>query len=432
MATFWLTASILASAVVSASLKPPPKGDLWAVLVAGSNSWFNYRHQADVCHAYHVLHNHGIPDERIIVMMYDDIAHNDQNPTPGVVINHINGSDVYHGVPLDYTKDLVTPKNFVKILTGQSVAGGSGKMLKSGPNDHVFINFADHGAPGILAFPSGELTVQQLTKAISVMNSKKMYKKMVFYVEACESGSMFQGQLPSNINVYATTAADPHESSYACYYDDARDTYLGDVYSVNWMEDSDKENLEDETLLNQFETVRGETNTSHVMEYGDLSMDDDVVGEFQGEKATPKITYPKTKYDAVPSPDVPLILKYRQLEKTTDKVKRSALQKELKMMTTGRKFVKQLFDRIALEATRDKIRARKVVEAKRSLVDTDCHHNVVKHFSQHCLSFSKNSYVMRFVQVLVNMCEEKIPVKNIKNAVDAACKALPNSLEPIV
>lgn len=40
-------------------------------------------------------------------------------------------------------------------------------------------------------------------------------------------------------SVYATTAANPNESSYACYYDEKRDTYLGDWYSVNWMEDSD-------------------------------------------------------------------------------------------------------------------------------------------------------------------------------------------------
>ena len=39
--------------------------------------------------------------------------------------------------------------------------------------------------------------------------------------------------------VYATTASNPDESSYACYWDQKRQTYLGDVYSVNWMEDSD-------------------------------------------------------------------------------------------------------------------------------------------------------------------------------------------------
>jgi len=47
----------------------------WAVLVAGSSEWMNYRHQADVCHAYQILHKNGIPDSNIIVMMYDDLAH---------------------------------------------------------------------------------------------------------------------------------------------------------------------------------------------------------------------------------------------------------------------------------------------------------------------------------------------------------------------
>ena len=50
--------------------------DNWAVLVAGSMGWYNYRHQADVCHAYQILHQHGIPDSNIIVMMYDDLAEN--------------------------------------------------------------------------------------------------------------------------------------------------------------------------------------------------------------------------------------------------------------------------------------------------------------------------------------------------------------------
>jgi len=42
------------------------------------------------------------------------------------------------------------------------------------------------------------------------------------------------------LSVWATTAANAEESSYACYYDRNRQTYLGDVYSVKWMEDSDK------------------------------------------------------------------------------------------------------------------------------------------------------------------------------------------------
>lgn len=47
----------------------------YAVLVAGSSGYANYRHQSDVCHAYQILHKNGIPDSNIVVMMYDDIAH---------------------------------------------------------------------------------------------------------------------------------------------------------------------------------------------------------------------------------------------------------------------------------------------------------------------------------------------------------------------
>ena len=82
---------------------------------------------------------------------------------------------------------------------------GSGKTIKSNSNDHIFVYFADHGAPGLLAFPSGEddlLHAYDLMHTIKGMHKDKKYGKMVLYVEACESGSMFDGGfLPKDINV---------------------------------------------------------------------------------------------------------------------------------------------------------------------------------------------------------------------------------------
>ncbi|XP_028062446.1 vacuolar-processing enzyme alpha-isozyme-like isoform X2 [Camellia sinensis] len=60
--------------------------------------------------------------------MYDDIAQNEENPRPGIIINSSHGDDVYKGVP----------------------KGGSGKIEDSGPNDHIFIFYSDHGGPGVL------------------------------------------------------------------------------------------------------------------------------------------------------------------------------------------------------------------------------------------------------------------------------------------
>ncbi|KAG7229176.1 hypothetical protein INR49_013119 [Caranx melampygus] len=307
------------------SLPAARKWENWVVIVAGSNGWYNYRHQADACHAYQIVHRNGIPDEQIVVMMYDDLAQSQDNPTPGILINRPNGTDVYKGVPKDYTGEDVTPENFLAVLKGDSskIKGGSGKVLKSGPNDHVFVYFTDHGAPGILAFPEDDLHVEDLQETIKYMHENKKYKKMVFYIEACESGSMMN-HLPTDIDVYATTAANPHESSYACYYDEKRDTYLGDWYSVNWMEDSDVEDLTKETLLKQFKIVKTHTNTSHVQQYGNKTMAHMKVIMFQGNNkadsppASPMKLQPIANPDLTPSPDVPLAILKRKLMATNE------------------------------------------------------------------------------------------------------------------
>jgi len=41
------------------------------------------------------------------------------------------------------------------------------------------------------------------------MYKKGMYEKLIFYIEACESGSMFP-ELANNIGVAAMTASDAH------------------------------------------------------------------------------------------------------------------------------------------------------------------------------------------------------------------------------
>lgn len=48
------------------------------------------------------------------------------------------------------------------------------------------------------------------------MHETNKYAKLVYYMEACESGSMFV-DLPKNLNIYALSAANPTESSYAAY-----------------------------------------------------------------------------------------------------------------------------------------------------------------------------------------------------------------------
>ncbi|GBF90083.1 hypothetical protein Rsub_02791 [Raphidocelis subcapitata] len=287
----------------------------WAVLVAGSNGWGNYRHQADVYHAYHVLRAGGLLPSRIITLAYDDVASHDMNPARGRVFNRPGGPDVYGGVAIDYRGPDVTADTLLAVLRGDArgVGGrGTGRVLEAGPHDKVFLFYSHSPAPSRRC-------------AISRRPS---------YIEACESGSMFEGLLDDALPIYATTAANAVESSWATYcpsfaldgapadQDGAANggaaggwggaggagpsggpgpgpippppspemtTCLGDLYSVAWMEDAESSDLTAETLEAQFHRLRLRTSNnfsyvqgSHVMRYGDLGMDGEVAGDYEG------------------------------------------------------------------------------------------------------------------------------------------------------
>jgi len=407
----------------------PEDGELWAVLVAGSNGWYNYRHQADVCHAYQIVSSHGIPDDHIIVLMYDDIAHNKQNPTPGKIINHPNGTDVYHGVPKDYTCTNVNPDVFLQVLKGQTPSVGSGKTLKSTAKDHVFVYFADHGAKGLVAFGEDFLKAPELNKAIEYMFHHKLYAKLVFYIEACESGSMFKGLLDPKLNVFATTASNATTSSYACYYDPLRKTFLGDVYSIKWLEDSDKEDIEKETLEDQYRIVKKETNTSMVCQFGDMSISKMTVGSFQGEKQTDTYAPPVPPQwlscgaTAVPGPEVPVASLQNQIKYAQTTEEEQEAREMLDAVLENRKWMRSKVEEIVgtVLQTDDENQIQSVFNVNIPLTRYDCYYAAVDEFHERCFNLGQNDYALRMLNVFVNMCEAGQDQQTILEAIKATC-----------
>ncbi|XP_063295268.1 legumain [Pelobates fuscus] len=418
----------LALAVSSFPVDPEDNGKHWVVLVAGSNGWYNYRHQADVCHSFQIIKKNGIPDEQIIVLMYDDIAENEENPTKGIIINRPNGTDVYAGVLKDYTGENVTPGNFLAVLKGdaEAVSGiGSGRVLKSGPNDHIFVYFTDHGAEGLLAFPNDDLYAKNLSDTIQYMHDNKKFKKMVFYIEACESGSMMK-DLPNNINVYATTAANPHESSYACYFDEKRNTYLGDEYSVNWMEDSDEEDLTKETLHRQFALVKNRTQKSHVMQYGNKTISLMKVKQFQGSNNNfaPRLNLePVKNRDLIPSPDVPMEILKRRLFATNDVVEARNIAAEMKSLQEAKQLIKQSVVKIVNLVTESSELAEDIMNDRVGHRDHTCYIGAAEHFKHNCFNWHSPlyEYALRELFILANMCEAGYPLERIQKAMDEVC-----------
>jgi legumain len=249
-------------------------------MAAGSNTWSNYRHQADVCHLYQVMHKFGIPDEHIIVFMYDDLAQNSQNPKKGMIINEPNGPDVYKGVPKDYTGADVTSDNFLKVLRGEEMTVGSKKTLKSTKDDHVLVFFDDHGSPNLLCFPRGcDLSGPKLQAAFETASTKGLFKELVFYVEACFAGSVFYKQkFPAN--VYIVTASPVGASSFAYNYDSTIRAYVADIFSFLFVHNTEVTSLSD-TFQQQYDYIMNNIeNYSQACQYGDMKLASESLGSF--------------------------------------------------------------------------------------------------------------------------------------------------------
>lgn len=123
---------------------------------------------------------------------------------------------------------------------------------------------------------------------------EKKYKNMFFYLEACESGSMFDGILSDDMRIYAVTAATPLESSYACCYDKQIDEFAGDEWSVNFLEDLDRGALMQWTFQDQFDWTRRLTKLSRPCQYGDLRLAKQKIGVYLAGNHSKALPTPQT------------------------------------------------------------------------------------------------------------------------------------------
>ncbi|XP_056626973.1 legumain-like [Triplophysa dalaica] len=401
------------------------KGKQWVMLVAGSNTWGNYRHQADVCHAYQIVHQNGIPDDQIVVMMYDDIANNDHNPRPGEIINKPNGQNVYPGVPKDYTGTDVTPENFLAALKGDR-KNQQKKVITSGSNDTIFIYMADHGAPGLFCFPKSSLYAHDLIATIKEMRRDNKFSKMVIYMESCYSGSMFK-QLPDDIHLYAVSAARADESSYACYMDNYRNAYLADEFSALWMNYTEANDLKKKTFRDQFSYIQEMMKSSHSCCFGDMTTVEDPISVFL--RNTPGAVQTSTKAqkleltDLIHSHEVQFKILENMISKENDQVKKQDLIRKHKALHQTKakieRQVKSVRDRFFPGGVADLSGGHFTGGGSRSAMDLLALKTVAEHFRTTCFDWHEEEFhiALSHMHDIAHLLEHGVKAESIMKAI---------------
>lgn len=241
----------------------------WAVLMAGSRGYNNYRHQADIFHIYDILKERGMPKENMILMAYNDIVRHPKNPYPGKVFATPDHKNIYPGREnIDYTGKDANAENFFRVLLGDT---HNGRALQSTEEDDVFVYYDDHGAPGLLCVPHNngpEIYADNLASIVSQMKKEKKFRNLFFVIEACYSGSIALNI--SEPNVFVITAASGVQPSFSAQWDSKLRTFRTNEFTQHFL----KYVLEhpDAKVVDSANYAAKKTTHSHVISSGDYKV----------------------------------------------------------------------------------------------------------------------------------------------------------------
>merc|ERR1712232_76374 len=281
----------------------------------------------------------------------------------------------------------------------------------------------------------GFIHAADVNKAIETLHSKGGYKELLFYVEACESGSIFNKLLKAP-NAKAVTAANPKESSFGWYCPDSKEqggdmvdgkeigSCLGDEFSVRWMEDTETAVISSETVGQQFAKVQKAVTKSHVQQYGVESFDSEPIGNFQGAdgQMSPNTATTAMEGNGVDSRQVEVHQAYYKVQRATTAEARKAAEQELAEVLARRHAADMTFQAIASAAmSGDLAKAEEMMEGQvEELTKIACHQDALEAVMDRCGAF--DDYSMRYSRLFANLCESGMDEQKVLAAIERGCK----------
>ena len=241
-------------------LSYPSLDDRWALLIAASKGWPNYRFQSDVFAMYQLLKQHGYADDHIVLICEDDLANNPNNPHPGELRISDTGENVYDAAAIDYRLNTLSPDDIGDILAGRA-SDRLPQVLHPDADDNVFVFWSSHGSPGSMDFGGTQRMFYQTMRDIL---ESTPHRKLLFTIEACYSGGLGDAceGLPGALFI---TAANPYETSHADVWSEDVGVYLSNGFTRGFQEAIAQNPAI--SLRDLYYTLAAHTTGSHVKVY---------------------------------------------------------------------------------------------------------------------------------------------------------------------
>ncbi|XP_048466098.1 legumain-like [Rhincodon typus] len=131
--------------------------------------------------------------------------------------------------------------------------------------------------------------------------------------------------------------------------------------------------------------------------------------------------------EAVAQCDVPVAILQNRIKAAKDPKQTAKLQNDLDKLLETRELIQQTVQEIVKLATDSEEQAERILTAKQHLTERENYYAAVEYFRVQCFDWHKQKqyeYALHQLSAFVNLCEERVPLTRIKEAIDQMSKKL--------
>lgn len=237
-----------------------PKEGLYAIIIATSHGWDNYRHQANAYAVYQLLKKNGMTDDHILLISEDDISYHSSNPTPGFIQSPVSGNNLYSNVQLDYRPSELPFEEMMKTFE-------TNFSRRPGKVDNLFIYWAGHGEPEGPKWLDKTISAEQVADFLKQLSDNHYYRKLFLAIETCYSGRVGMACADRNIaGLLCMAAANDKETSKTSKTNASGDLWISNSFTDNLLEQLSTAG-DKLTIYDLYHKVYSKTMGSHVSVY---------------------------------------------------------------------------------------------------------------------------------------------------------------------
>lgn len=246
------------------NIQYPDLHNQWAVLVAGSSDWSDYRHQADVLMVYNMLKKNGYPDDHIILVMEDNLLTHPDNIHPGEVRGY-NGENLYMDVEVDYKASQLEAEDIARIVMGIKT-DKLDKVIEADADDNILIYWAGNGTDTELLLGNNGFSHDDFQFVMDAMTSgERKCRKLLCVIDASHAQAVTN--LDENLSIQGVLCINSstiRETSLAdqCDFDELQGTYLATHFTKVFVESLSQSSYL--SYYNVYEKLARYTSGSHV------------------------------------------------------------------------------------------------------------------------------------------------------------------------